>query len=153
MDWVQSSRLLPEDGDSVQSTKCSLELKSWQCIMPRKWTIIKETDGAGGHMRRTCRLEGIQATCPTVVLKRPCYSGRACAVSYVTGCDLLGKHCPIWTSNCRSDWWPQHMESATISQPLGSEPTSHHLIRPSWLSLDFPGVCFNLKIIKTVLTN
>jgi hypothetical protein len=75
-----------------------------------------------------------------------CYSGRVCTVSYVAGCDLLGKHCPIWTSDCRSDWWPQHMDNATSSQPLGSDPTSHHLIQPS--PLVSAGVCFTLS--KTI---
>jgi hypothetical protein len=84
----------------------------------------------------------------TVALSNCLYSGRVCTVSYVTGCDLLGKHCPIWTSDCRSDWWPQNMDIATASQPLGSEPTSHHLIQPSPLA--FAGVCLTLsKIIPT----
>jgi len=69
-------------------------------------------------------------------------------VSYVTGCDLLGKHCPIWTSDCQSDWWPQHMDIATYSQTLGSDPTSHHLIQPSPLVSAGEGFTPNKTIPK-----
>jgi hypothetical protein len=81
--------------------------------------------------KRKWPLESVQVICRTVTVKHHSYPGRVRSVSYVTGCDLLGKHCPIWTSDCPSDWWTQHMDTETASQPTGSEPTARRLFRPS----------------------